>query len=254
MLAPARILAAVVALGLAGPALAQPNPLYQARTLTTGTDLRDRPAGLARCLADVLVKASGDPSLRADGRIEVLGRQAAAMLEDLDYQDRDGHLPMNDEQGSRDRPYLLTCRFSPRAIDAALRSLGSRPWTGRRPALLAEVTITDRSGDTFPLLADTPKGDGQRAALVTAAERTGLRVSLPRTDGARLPGAIPLRGELRWSDAEFGWVAEWRMDWREKPYRWRIAGVSYDAALRAGTEGAAAVLSGNAGRNQPGIR
>ena len=76
------------------------------------------------------------------------------------------------------------------------------------------------------------------------------RVSLPRIDGARLPGAIPLRGELRWSDAEFGWVAEWRMDWRGKSYGWRIAGVSYDAALRAGTEGAAAVLSGNAVRMQ----
>jgi hypothetical protein len=35
---------------------------YQARTIVTGTDMRSRPAGLAVCLTDVLIKVSGDPT------------------------------------------------------------------------------------------------------------------------------------------------------------------------------------------------
>jgi hypothetical protein len=177
-----------------------------------------------------------------------MARRAAELIEDFDYQDRMGHLPTQDEQGSRDRPYTLTCRFSPRLVDQALRQLGRTPWTVRRPWLLAQVTLTDRSGDSFTLLADVPKGDGPRAALLAAAEASGLRVSLPLENGTHPPGLLPLSGSLRWSEADFGWVAEWQLDWRQREYRWRIAGVSYDAAMRSGLRGAAAVLSGNASR------
>ncbi|HNK19541.1 MAG TPA: hypothetical protein PLG92_14340 [Piscinibacter sp.] len=85
-------------------------------------------------------------------------------------------------------------------------------------------------------MADTPKGDGQRAALITAAERTGLRVSLPRTDGARLPGAVPLQGELRWSDAEHRYrcglmegVAGRRTPWSRWARRLIAAGAGCDS-------------------------
>jgi len=231
-----------------GEALAQANPLYQARTIVTGTDLRSRPEGFAACLLDVLAKVSGDPSLREDPAAEALARRAALLIEDFDYQDRMGHMPLHDEQGSRDRPFTLSCRFAPRLVDQALRQLGRTPWTVRRPWLLAQVSLTDRAGDRFALLADAPKGDGPRAALLAAAEGSGLRVSLPLENGTFPPGLLPLEGVLSWSEADFGWVAEWRLDWRRRAYRWRIAGVSYDAAMRAGLRGAAAVLSGNAAR------
>lgn len=243
---PTLALALLLLLPLA--ARAQPDPLYAARTITTGTDLRERPAGLARCLASVLVKVSGDPSLADDPRAEALASEAGTLVEDFDYQDRMGQLPLHDEQGSRDRPYWLACRFSPAAIDAALRQLGRVPWPAPRPWLLARISVTERSGDTYPLLADVPKGDGPRAALFTAADGAGLRVSLPREDGAVPPGLLTLDGTLGWSDAEFGWVAEWRLDWQADSFRWRIAGVSYDAAMRSGLRGAAAVLSGNAAK------
>lgn len=239
---------ALLGLLAAGPALAQATPLYQARAIVTGTDLRARPEGFARCLVDVLVKVSGDPSLREDPAAAALAQRAALLIEDFDYQDRMGHLPLHDEQGSRDRPYTLSCRFAPRLVDQALRQLGRTPWTVRRPWLLAQVSLTDRAGDRFLLLADAPKGDGPRAALFTAAEGAGLRVSLPLENGTFPPGLLPLEGALRWSEADFGWVADWQLQWRRREYRWRVVGVSYDAAMRAGMRGAAAVLSGNAGK------
>jgi hypothetical protein len=238
--------AVLVALLAATAADAQPNPLYHARTITTGTDMRERPAGLARCLVDVLVKVSGNPALAEDPRTQALAPQAAALLEDLDYRDRLGHLPTQDEQGSRDRPYVLACRFAPDRIDHALRGLGAVPWAGPRPAMRANVTMTDRTGETLVLLADTPRGDGPRAALMDAAERLGLRVLLPQEGAPPPAAATQLDGRLAWRPETFGWTAEWSLVFQQRPHRWRVEGVSYDAAMLAGMRGAAAVLSGNA--------
>jgi len=58
-------------------------------------------------------------------------------------------------------------------------------------------------------------------------------------------GDQALAGTLIWSDAARGWIAEWRLDFEGKPYRWRISGVSFDEAFRNALRGAAQVLSGN---------
>lgn len=246
-----RWLAILALLSLASGAAAQPAPLYQARVIVTGTDMRERPAGLARCLMDVLVKVSGDPALPNDTRAQALAARAPELIEDFDYRDRMGHLPMQDEQGSRDRPYVLTCRFVPARVDAALRAIGSRPWRGARPRLLATVSMTDRSGNTLSLKADIPQADGPRAALLDAAEQTGLRVSLPQ-ESAQLPqNLVPLEGVLVWSDHAFGWVADWKLTWRQRDYQWQVEGVSYDDAMRSGMRGAAAILSGHPQRVAP---
>jgi hypothetical protein len=238
-------------LGLTNAAGAQPAPLYQAQVIVTGTDMRERPAGLSRCLMDVLVKVSGDPALPDNPRAQALGARAPELIEDFDYRDRMGHLPMQDEQGSRDRPYTLTCRFVPARVDAALRSIGSRPWRGPRPRLLAEVTMTDRSGNTLSLKADLPQGDGPRAALLDAAEQSGLRVTLPREGAPPLRNLVQLEGVLVWHDSAFGWVADWKLTWRQQTHTWRVQGVSYDDAMRSAMRGAAAILSGNAPRTAP---
>jgi hypothetical protein len=233
---------------LATAAGAQPAPLYQARVIVTGTDMRERPAGLARCLTAVLVKVAGDPSLPENPKAQALAARAPELIEDFDYRDRMGHLPMQDEQGSRDRPYLLTCRFAPARVDAALRAIGSRPWRGTRPQLLALISMTDRSGNTVSLKADLPQADGPRAALLDAAEQLGLRVTLPREGGPLPDRLVPLEGVLVWSDQALGWVADWQLAWRGRTHTWRVEGVSYDDAMRSGMRGAAAILSGNAPR------
>lgn len=242
------ILAAIVLTVLPGLALAQPAPLYEARAIVTGTDLRQRPDGFAHCLLDVLAKLTGNPAVRDDPRAQDVAVQADTLIEDFAYADRMADKPVMDEQGSRDRPYTLTCRFVPSKIDAAMARIGLHPWRGSRPRLLGLVTMTERSGDSYALRADTVKGDRPRNAFLDAADRMGMRLTLP-TDGAPPPdGLVPLEGTLRWSEPDLGWVADWSLTWRERQYHWRIAGVSYDEAFRKGIDSAAEIMSGNATR------
>ncbi len=242
------ILAAILLTALPGLAAAQPTPLYEAQAIVTGTDMRQRPDGFARCLLDVLAKITGNPAVRDDPRAQDLAGRADMLIEDFAYADRMADKPVMDEQGSRDRPYTLTCRFVPAKVDAAMARIGAHPWRGPRPRLLGLVTMTERNGDSYALLADTVKGDRPRNAFLDAADRMGMRLTLP-ADGAPQPeGLVPLEGTLRWSEEDHGWVADWSLTWRDRQQSWRIAGVSFDEAFRKGIDGAAEILSGNATR------
>ena len=107
-----------------------------------------------------------------------------------------------------------------------------------------------------------------REALANAAQRYGLTVNLPsaatlqdnrigidtaaNTSGARLlrvarlsDSDLPLVGELRWSDAAFGWDVNWSLEVSGRRHRWFVSGVNYDEAFRNAVRGAARVLSGN---------
>ena len=107
-----------------------------------------------------------------------------------------------------------------------------------------------------------------REALANAAQRYGLTVSLPSVVtlqdnqinigtaesipterllkvAALSDGELPLVGDLRWSDAALGWVANWRLAVIGRRHRWSISGVNYDEAFRNAVRGAPRVLSGN---------
>ena len=58
-------------------------------------------------------------------------------------------------------------------------------------------------------------------------------------------GVVPLLGRLVWSDADLGWVADWRISFKGRIYDWQVRGVSFDEAFRVAMRGAAQVLSGN---------
>jgi uncharacterized protein len=61
--------AAVALLSIAAPArAARADDFCQAYAIVTGTDMRQRPWGMAQCLREVLVKVSGDPVLKDDPR------------------------------------------------------------------------------------------------------------------------------------------------------------------------------------------
>ena len=169
------ILGLAMALAAAIPALAaQQDPhlgRYEARTIVTGTDLRSRPAGMAACLADVLVKVSGDPSILDDPRLPALAAHAADDATGLDYWDRMSGIAHHDEQGSSDRPYNMTVRFDPARIEAALRTLGRAPWPDPRPALVVRVRVQG-AHDTFDLTEAEPRADGMRAALAESGRNT----------------------------------------------------------------------------------
>ena len=241
-----------------GLALAAPldRSLLEARAYVTGTDLRERPAGLARCLTQVLIKASGDPSIAASPGLPALQARAADFVRSFAYLDRMSDIARHDEQGSRDRPYDLVARFSPQGIEQALSLLGRTPWQGVRPTLVVLATMT-RDGVTFPVTADGDPDERPRAAALAAGDRFGMDVALPPlsrlADGAAPevivrsfgPDAVGLAGTLDWSDAAYGWVAAWRMRHAGREASWQVQGVSYDEAFRSGIGGAMAILSGH---------
>jgi len=78
---------------------------YQAYAIVTGTDMRQRPWGMAQCLREVLVKVSGDPRLKDDPRVLELAAHADRFVASFDYVDMMAGIPKKDDQGSYDRPH-----------------------------------------------------------------------------------------------------------------------------------------------------
>jgi hypothetical protein len=235
--------------------------LDQCTVIVTGTDMRSRPAGLSRCLLQVLAKVSGDPRLASDAHAQAATENAGDLVESIAYFDRMSDLPMHDEQGSRDRPFDLVVRFDPARVDALLASLGHKPWRTTRPALVVAIDVRDQRGGAFPLTADGIFGARQREALFAAGERFGMRIvllpELGQPDGetskAPLDRAkatihdVPLAlltGRLAWSNADYGWVGTWRLQDGTSEASWEVRGVSFDEAFRNAIGGAAEVLSG----------
>jgi uncharacterized protein len=91
-------------------------PFYEADAIVTGTDMRQRPWGMAQCLREVLVKASGDPRLKDDPRLLELTSHADRFVASFDYADLMAGIPKKDDQGSYDRPHKLTVRSTPRSM------------------------------------------------------------------------------------------------------------------------------------------
>ena len=55
---------------------------------------------------------------------------------------------------------------------------------------------------------------------------------------------MALIGRLAWNDKALGWIAEWRLAFGGRLYRWQVRGVSFDDAFRNAMRGTATILSG----------
>lgn len=246
---------------LAWPAVAQDLPaLYQATAIVTGTDLRDRPAGFARCLTEVLVKLSGNPGLAEDSRVAALAQQAERLVASYVYVDPRAGLLHHDDQGTYDRSYELTVRFDPARIEAALAQIGVQPWRGPRPLLTPVILVRSRDPTPFLLSAETPRGVDMRAAVVRLAAEHGLGVRFPTEADfaawgillagfpaplAEAPaGQAMVAGTLSWNVQALGWIGIWHVRTGDQDHDWQIAGVGYDQAFSNMVRGAVLVAAG----------
>lgn len=252
---------------LAGRADELRDNLYQSRTVITGQDPERRGPGLIECFKLVLMKVSGDRRLMDTPATHLDADQIQPFIDGIALHDQKAGRPVHDEQGTRDRPYDLTVMFKPDAIDDVLRKLGHKPWTSRRPVLLALIAVK-RGSASFVLSRDGGRGPGMDEALANAADRFGLRVLLPTqadlraaavTSGTKdhaTPAAlrrltrnagadVAMTGLLRWSDAALGWIVGWRFTDAGKTATWAAQGINFDEAFRVGVGGAARILSGN---------
>jgi hypothetical protein len=253
-----------------GASIGQPVGLddtYTTRAVVTGKDERNRPLGFELCFDDVLVKVSGDASILSDSRFEALAAVAGQYVSAFYYRDRFEGKPVHDEQGTYDRPHFLTCQFDPQKINGVLQMLGRKPWLGHRPRLVMLLRVRGRTNSGL-LSRDGSFDPDMREALANAAQRYGLTVNLPSV--AMLAGnqinidtaesippdrllrlaelcdsELPLVGDLRWSDAALGWVANWSLPVNGQRHGWSVSGVNYDEAFRNAVRGAARILSGS---------
>lgn len=239
---------------------ANPDALYTANAIVTGTDMRQRPWGFAQCLKEVLVKVAGDPRLRDDPRVTALSDHADQYVASFDYVDLMAHLKRNDDQGSYDRPHRLTVHFEPAKIDALIAELGDTPWRGQRPVIVPVLMIRGPKPPSYILSAETPRGVEQRGAFAEAVLEFGLSARIPTekelgvwvvtidnfapkpppSDGSE----VVVTGTLDWSETLPGWIGKWQTRWNGADHRWGISGVNYDAAFRDIVRGVVLLASG----------
>lgn len=260
------LLAVLILLTAVGPGRADDVAgLYRAVAVVTGTGEANRRIGFRLAVEDAIVRVSGDYRLIATGKARFVIDRAADYVSSFSYRDRLEGVPVHDEQGTHDRPHDLTVDFDRAKLDAALAAMGSRPWMSPRPRLAVFLAVK-AAGGAFVLAGDSEQGSYMRDSFEAASRKIAIPIALPSQaliGGGRLD-AIPttdiagldaaavqaggdqaLAGRLEWSDADRGWIAEWRLAFAGREYDWHVAGVSFDDAFRNALRGAAQVLSGN---------
>lgn len=261
-------IAAALALLVIAPASAgniDQASLYRAQSVTNGVGEVNRARGLAPALEEVLVKVSGDPRLIGDPRVLEMTRHAADYVTGFTYVDLLNNRPPNHEQGTYDRPKYLIADFDPGKIDTLLASLERKPWPVPRPEIVAWFDIAPMKGESFTLTTDGGEqlAADMRTALTSAAERTGLPLTLLRprdidtirqakpepaalAEAAKaLGGDCLLTGKMAWRAEATGWVGDWQLVFAGKEYRWQVRGVGFDDAFRNAMRGSAQIMSGN---------
>jgi hypothetical protein len=242
--------------------------LYKAKAIVTGTREETRLKGFQECLRSVFLKVTGDQRILDDPRLAPIIAKAADYVADHHYRDRMSGIPTHDEQGTRDRPFDLTCEFLPEKVDAALASLGRKPWLAPRPRIVLFVSVRNDPA-VFVLAADDRKqGATMREAFADAAGALAIPILFPKKqdlkqvglDAGTLPrtglpvfdafageigGNRALAGSVVWSEKDLGWIAEWRFFDGTGTAIWQVRAPSFDKAFRSAMRGVAQILSGN---------
>lgn len=257
------IILLLMALMLAAPAAAvEVSGLYQGDAFVTGQDERERPRGLREALRDVLIKVSGDPQLAMGERANPILARAEDLVTHFSYEDRMKHLPLGDEQGTRDRPFYLTVDFDPAKVDQALAGIGLKPLGADRPLVLVVLWVKT-AFRSYGLAATDDNGTDQRDALLDAARRRGVALVLPsvaeagRIDEAfiapanqptldRLAEAHQAQAVLSGSlvfDPDAAWRVRWRFVKGAQTGDWRFNNVTFDQAMRGAMNGTLAAIA-----------
>jgi uncharacterized protein len=257
------VLAAMLLWAFAAHAAGE-NDLYRAQTIVTGQGEANRVIGFASCLEDVLIKASGLLRLADDPRLDKYKADAASLVRDFTYRDEKGGKPKNDEQGTRDRSFVLTAGFDEAGVNNVLAALGVKPWLTPRPVLGVFVEM-ELGARRFVVASDSAQTDLHRQALVAAAAKRGMPVVIPdaatlagvtadgldlaRASHPKLAAVMTGRGaeavliaRLVWDDQALRWNTEWQLEWRGRVHRWQLAAVTFDEAFRLGIGGAAQAI------------
>jgi uncharacterized protein len=235
--------------------------LYNAETVVTGKEEPERTRGFRVGLVDVVVKLTGDVRLAESQKLAPLLEKPHPLVEYFEYEDRMKHLPVRDEQGTRERPHFLRMRFNAVELDKALAHLGLSKWADDRPSLAVWVGVKTAVGG-FVVTASGGEAYGQRIVITETAQNRGIPVRLPsdqavtfadisedkfeKIKSASKEADAWLSGMLSITGSGY-WDITWKLRWKDQSRVWTQQGVSFDTALKDGLQTAALIFSGNMG-------
>ena len=256
-LACAALLAALPLLALAQRVegeRAQASGLYQAEVPVRSQTEAERDAGLARALAQVLGKLTGDRGVAARPGVREELARAKDYLAGFDYRQDEGM----SASGVPTFQTMLVARFRPDAVDDLVDMLGLPVWPEPRPKPVLWLAIDDGSG---PRLVGLGQVNAARSIL-DAAKARGYALGLPAgnaaeqaavgaiwrgdigaiaTLSARYSPPMQLVGKLYRSNG--GWQADWQFVDRGKLLaKWSNTHPDARRAMAGGAEGAADAL------------
>jgi hypothetical protein len=228
------------------------DPLYTSQAVITGQDnIPERERGFRETLADVLVRLSADPDAPESPAGAALIAKAGRYVADFDLLDRKKGIQISDEQGTRDRSYILTVRFDRAALKSAMEAAGLPVWEGERPTMAVFLGIDD-TVRRYVLSETSRRGYGQRETLHSLSRRLSMPIVIPPEpvpvgfdalvdpDPAALgmlASGLGAQGVLAGTLA-LGDGGYWTLDWVNlagsgaEPAAGHLEGVTFDAALR----------------------
>lgn len=258
-----RALAWTLALLLAAaPALAQRvegdrasgEGMYEAEVQVRSQSESERETGIARALAQVLGKLSGDRAIASRPGVGQELRRAGDYVEGYDYRQDESVGP----SGAPTFRTMLVVRFDADQVDAVAAALGLPVWPQPRPKPVVWLAIDDGKG---PRLVGLQHNTVARPLLERAVQR-GYRLGLPtgsaaeqaavgaiwRGDtgaiarlSARYQPPMQLIGKLYRDGA--GWKADWIfVDNGRVLSRWSEEGADARRTLATGADGGADAL------------
>ena len=262
-----RVIGAISGLGLA-IALAAPaahaqrvegdraaaSGIYEAEVPVNNQTDTERNNGLARALAQVLAKISGDRSATGRPGVGQELRRAKDYVDSYDYRQDQGV----SSNGAPTFKSMLVVRFDRATVDGIIGALGLPIWPQPRPKPVLWLAIDDGKG---PRLVSVGQSNAARAVLDRAIER-GYRLGLPSGNAAEQAavGAI-WRGDtsaIARTSAQYsppmqlvgklyrkgsGWKADWMfVDSGRVLSKWSSENSDARAAMSAGADGTADAL------------
>lgn len=227
---------------------------YQAEVAVRNQSESERNAALARALAQVLAKATGDRDAATRPGVRAELSKARGYVAGYDYRQDEGV----SASGAPTFQTTLVARFKREAVDDLIQMLGLATWPEPRPKPVLWLAINDGSG---PRLVGLGQVNAARAVLDRAKAR-GYALGLPagnaaeqaavgaiwRGDSAavaslsrRYSPPMQLLGKLYRSEG--GWIADWTFVDRGKVLaQWTNRHADARRAMAGGADGAADAL------------
>lgn len=229
--------------------------IYATEVQVNGQGETERNAALARGLAQVLGKLSGDRGAASRPGVGTELRQARTYVKSYDYRQDEGLGPT----GAPSFRTTLVIQYDEEAVNDLAATLGIPIWPQPRPKPVLWLAIDDGSG---PRLVGLPQVNAARPALNRAVER-GYKLGLPTGNAAeqaavgaiwRGDSAAVARASARYSppmqligklyrDTTAGWKADWTfVDAGKVLANWSQTGTDARQLMSGGADGAADAL------------